>query len=101
MKRIFWSGVGYAAGISTSVYVQRRVRRAVDHYTPEQVRRDVGEKTRQVADRARDVVVDLREAAADGVETMRVREQELRQEFTPEPTSRQAPHRPRPSRPRH
>jgi len=101
VKRIFWSGVGYAAGISTSVYVQRRVRRAVEHYTPEQVRQDVGEKGRLVADKARDVVIDLREAAADGVETMRAREEELRQEFAPEAGRRSTPHRPRPTRPRH
>lgn len=101
MKRIFWSGVGYAAGISTSVYVQRRVRRAVEHYTPEQVRRDVGEKSRRVVDRARDVVIDLREAAADGAETMRTREQELRHEFAPEPPARSNPYRPRTMGPRH
>ncbi len=59
MKRIFWSGVGYAAGLSSSIYVQRRVRRAVDHYTPEQVRSDVTAKSRQVASKAREVVIDL------------------------------------------
>jgi hypothetical protein len=101
MKRIFWSGVGYAAGVSTSVYVQRRVRRAVEHYTPEQVRRDVGVRGRQVADKAREVVIDLRDAAAEGVDTMRARETELREEFGPDPRSRHIAHRPRPSRPRH
>ena len=80
MKRIFWGSVGYAAGISTSVYVQRRVRRAVEHYTPEQIRADVSTKGREVAGKARDVVIDLREAAADGVATMRAREAELRRE---------------------
>lgn len=101
MKRIFWSSVGYAAGISTSVYVQRRVRRAVEHYTPEQVRHDVGVKGRQVADKARDVVIDLREAAVEGVDTMRAREQELRDEFSPETGARRNPHQHRPSRLRH
>lgn len=98
MKRIFWSGVGYAAGISTSVYVQRRVRRAVEYYTPEQVRHDVSVRGRQVADRARDVVIDLREAAAEGADTMRSREAELRREFSPDRSARTNPHQHRPTR---
>lgn len=103
MKRILWGSVGYAAGISTSVYVQRRVRRAVEHYTPEQIRHDVQVRGRQVADRARDAVVDLREAAADGVATMRAREQELRAEFAPDAggAAGDPGHRHRPARIRH
>ena len=66
MKRVFWSTVGYVAGLGTSVYVQRRVRRAVEYYTPEQVRRDAAVVGRQVAGRAPEVVIDLREAAAEG-----------------------------------
>ncbi len=98
MKRVFWSGFGYAAGLSTSIYVQRRVRRAVEHYTPEQVRHDVSVKGRQVAEKARDVVIDLREAAAEGAEAMRAREDELRREFAPEPSRPTNPHQHRPSR---
>lgn len=97
MKRVFWSSVGYAAGLGTSVYVQRRVRRAVEQYTPERVRHDVAVVGRQVADRARGVVVDLRDAAADGVETMRTREAELRREFGPAPDTTN-PHRARATR---
>ncbi|MDW3218851.1 MAG: hypothetical protein R8F63_09590 [Acidimicrobiales bacterium] len=100
MKRIFWGAVGYGAGISTSVYVQRRVRRAVEHYTPEQIRHDVQVRGRQMADRARDVVVDLRDAAADGVATMRAREDELRREFAPG-SGDDGGHRHRPARIRH
>ncbi|MEZ5244736.1 MAG: hypothetical protein R2707_06555 [Acidimicrobiales bacterium] len=103
MKRVFWSTVGYAAGLGTSVYVQRRVRRAVEYYTPEQVRRDVAVLGRQAADRARDVVIDLREAAAEGAEAMREREAELRREYAPgvpgEAGTVARPHR-RPTRPR-
>ena len=98
MKRIFWSSVGYAAGISTSVYVQRRVRRAVEYYTPEQVREDVAARSRQVADKAREAVVDLREAAVEGVETMREREAELRREFTPDAAPAPTRHHRRASR---
>jgi hypothetical protein len=97
MKRVFWSGVGYAAGLGTSVYVQRRVRRAVDHYTPEQVRHDVAEKSRQVVGKAKDVVIDLREAASEGADAMRAREQELKNEFGGERDR----HQPRPPRIRH
>ncbi len=101
MKRIFWSGVGYAAGISSSIYVQRRVRRAVEHYTPEQIRQDAAVRGRQVADKARDVVVDLREAAAEGADAMRAREEELKAEFAPDPGARKNPRQHRPSRLRH
>ena len=102
MKRIFWGSLGYAAGLGTSVYVQRRVRAAVEHYTPEQIRADVQEKGRQAAGRAKDVVIDLREAAADGVATMRAREDELRREFAPDGDDTDGPgHRHRPARIRH
>lgn len=94
MKRVFWSSMGYAAGISTSIYVQKRVRRTVERYAPEQVRDDVAVRTRQTADRARDLVIDLRDAAAEGVDTMRRREQELRAEFVAEENA----HRHRPAR---
>lgn len=100
MKRIFWSTAGYAAGLSTSLYVQRRVRRAVEHYTPEQVRHDVAARGRLVAGKARNVVLDLRDAAAEGADTMRAREEELRREFSPG-TPRRNPHQHRPSRLRH
>lgn len=103
MKRVFWGSLGYAAGISTSVYVQRRVRRAVEYYTTEQLRHDVQVRGRQVADRARDTVVELREAAADGMAAMRAREEELRREFTSPPPSPvdTGGHRHRPARIRH
>lgn len=101
MKRIFWSSVGYAAGISTSVYVQRRVRRAIEYYTPDQVRQDVSIRGRRVADKARDVALDLREAAVEGVDTMRAREAELRREFAPDGPNRANPHQHRPTRLRH
>jgi len=101
MKRVFWSGVGYAAGISTSIYVQKRVRRTVEKYAPEQMRDDVADKSRLAAGKARDFVVDLREAAAEGLDTMRRHEQELRAEFAPETDPGETPHRHRPARLRH
>ena len=41
LKRVVWTGVGYSMGLASSIYVQRRVRRTVERYTPEQVRHDV------------------------------------------------------------
>ncbi len=101
MKRVFWSSVGYAAGISTSIYVQKRIRRTVERYAPEQVRHDVAAKGRRAADKARDLVIDLRVAAAEGVDTMRRHEQELRAEFGPENRPDEHPRRHRPARLRH
>ena len=100
MKRVFWSTVGYVAGLGTSVYVQRRVRRAVEYYTPEQVRRDAAVVGRQVAGRAREVVIDLRDAAAEGADAMREREAELRREYTPDRTTASTRSHRRPTRPR-
>ena len=98
MKRVFWGGVGYAVGITTSVYVQRRVRRAVEHHTPERVRHHVAAKSRQMADQARDMVIDLRDAAAEGVVAMRRREHELRRELDLELGLEPPPPRHRPAR---
>ena len=85
MKRTFWAGVGYTLGLSTSIYVQRRVRRTVDRYAPQQIRNDVAAKGREVANRARNVAIDLRDAAHEGAAAMRREQRELREEFTSDP----------------
>lgn len=82
MKRIIWTGVGYSLGITTSVYVQRRVKRAVERYAPAQVRSDVADRSRAVADRTREMVVDLRDAAREGAAVMHQVERELLDEFS-------------------
>ncbi len=97
MKRTLWAGVGYTLGLGTSFYVQKRVRRTVDRYAPEQVRHDVAVKSREVADRARDAVLDLRDAAQEGAATMRREQRDLRHEFSAGPD----PHRHRPNRLHH
>jgi len=89
MKRVFWASTGYALGLGSSLYVQRRVRLAVDRYTPEEVRRQVADRTRDLADRARRTAIDLREAAIEGRVAMRESESELRAEFD-RPDSRHA-----------
>ncbi len=103
MKRTFWAGVGYTLGLSTSIYVQRRVRRTVDRYAPEQIRNDVTAKTREAANRARSVAIELREAAQEGVAAMRREQRELREEFTSDPYVDPGPdpHRHRPTRLHH
>lgn len=97
MKRTFWTGVGYTLGLSTSFYVQNRVRRTVERYTPEQLRDDIAARGRAMADRAQDLVIDLRDAAREGAATMRDEERELRDRFAVQSD----PHRHRASRLHH
>lgn len=64
-KRLFWLGVGAAAGFTGSVWIQRRVKQATDRFVPENVQRDV------------------KAAVADGRAAMRSKEAELRARFDP------------------
>jgi len=82
MKRILWTGFGYSLGIGSSIYVQRRVRRTVERYAPAQMRNDVTDRGRAVAERTRDLVTDLRDAAREGATVMRQVERELIDEFS-------------------
>ncbi len=93
MRRTFWAGLGYALGIGTSLYVQKRVRLTVERYTPEKVREDLSSKSREVADRARDAVIDLREAAQEGVDAMRREKADLLAEFSSDPDFHAGPAR--------
>ena len=81
MKRVFWTSTGYVLGLGSSVWVQRRVRRTVQRYTPEQMLQQVADRTRDLTDRARQTVIDLREAATEGRAAMRESEIELHAEF--------------------
>jgi hypothetical protein len=64
-KRLFWLAIGVAAGFSGSVWLQRRVKQAVDRFMPEQVQADV------------------RVAWEEGRTAMRHREAELRRRYAP------------------
>jgi hypothetical protein len=64
-KRLFWLLVGVAAGFTGSVWLQRRVKQAVDRFTPEHVQADV------------------RAAFREGRVAMRDREAELRGRYSP------------------
>jgi hypothetical protein len=80
-----WLTIGYLGGIATSVYVTRRVKRAVDRFTPPQVRV-------RVADGARDLRDDVTAAVREGRIAMREREDELREAWSvPPPVPHHAP----------
>lgn len=74
MRRLFWMGLGAAAGASGTVWAQRRVRGAIEELGAEQVVAAAGKGARAVA---RGVV----SAVGEGREGMAQREQELRTRF--------------------
>lgn len=74
MRRLFWMGVGAAAGASGTVWAQRRVRGAIEDLGAEQVVAAAGKGARVVA---RTVVA----AVGEGRDAMAQREQELRSRF--------------------
>lgn len=101
MKRTFWAATGFTLGFGSSLYVQKRLRRAVERYTPEQVRQGVSDVGRRAAARTRDLISDLRDAAQDGGEAMRQTERDLRSEFVADDAADSEAHRHRPARIRH
>lgn len=96
IKRIFWAFNGYVLGLATSVWVQRRLRRTADRFTPEQIRQQMADRTRDIADLARRTVIDLREAATEGRAAMHDSQIELDAEFGGQVSNpRSSPVRPR------
>ena len=81
MKRTFWAVAGYTAGLGTSLYVQKRVKKTVERVAPEQVRADVADRSRRAAGKARDAMVDIRDAANEGLTAMRAEKADLLAEF--------------------
>ena len=69
-RRLFWLAVGAAAGFSGSMWIQRRVKQAVDRFAPEHVQQDV------------------RAAWEEGRTAMRRREAELRRRYAPRGSDR-------------
>ena len=69
-KRVIWTGVGYGLGLGTSIYVQRKVRRAVDR-APERVRAEMSQRGRVVAQRARVITSDVRHIVRESREATR------------------------------
>jgi hypothetical protein len=70
-KRVFWLGVGYTAGIGTSLYAARKVKAAARRYTPE----GLGGR---VTDTVTGISRDVKAAVTEGRSAMREREAELR-----------------------
>lgn len=70
-KRTFWFVTGTAAGLGSSLWIQRRVRTAVERYVPEKVQE-------RATDAARRVGPAVRDAVTEGRDTMRTREEEMR-----------------------
>jgi hypothetical protein len=81
VKRLFWLGVGAAAGASGTVWVQQKVRRQIDALGPDsviQVAGSVATAAGSAARRAGRRVVDrVGDAAAEGRTTMHRREDEM------------------------
>lgn len=87
-KRVIWTGVGYGLGMGTSLYVQRRVRRAIVSHTPDQLRetavsqsRRAVDTTRHLAHRARRYGINVAEATREGRAAMQREHDSLRREY--------------------
>ena len=82
-KRTFYFVAGTAAGLGSSLWVQRRVRLAVERYVPEKVQE-------RAADAAKRVAPAVRDAVTEGRDAMRAREDEMRADLA-ERIARPAP----------
>ena len=104
MKRMWWLGAGYVAGLGTAAWLRSKAREAAERYAPANVRNVVAERSQEAANRARETAVDsaknlgrearriaddVRQAVVEGREAMRRAESELIGED--EPLSDDAP----------
>ena len=98
MRRLWWLGAGYAAGLGTAAWLRSKARQAAERYAPENLRNAVADRSReaafwaqqtaagsarQVGREARRVAEDVRLAVAEGREAMRRTERELRDKDRP------------------
>lgn len=92
MRRVWWMGAGYVAGLGTAAWLRSKAREAAERYAPANVRSAVADRSRQAAEKAqqsaadsarslgreaRRIADDLRQAVAEGRETMHRIESEL------------------------
>ena len=92
MRRVWWLGAGYVAGLGTAAWLRSKAREAAERYAPSNVRNVVAERSQQAASRAqqtafdgarnigreaRRIADDVRHAVAEGREAMRRAESEL------------------------
>ena len=98
MRRLWWLGAGYAAGLGTAAWVRSKARQAAERYAPANVRDAVADRSREAANRARETAADsaknfgrearriaddIRQAVAEGREAMRDTESELSRDDEP------------------
>lgn len=76
MRRVFWFGVGAATGVSTTVWLERKVRARIEALQPDHL-------VVTAQDRARSVGRSVVDAVAEGRGAMRDREHQLRRRFDP------------------
>ncbi len=100
MRRTFWAGLGYVFGVLSMIYAQKRIRRVVNKLPQRNLPPGVSAirtgfvlNARSVIDRAKATVVELRDAATEGVDTMRLANTDLRAEFDPDPNLHRGPAR--------
>ncbi len=92
MRRMWWLGAGYVAGLGTAAWLRSKAREAAERYAPANVRSAVADRSREAAQRAqqtaadnarslgreaRRIADDVRQAVAEGREAMRRAESEL------------------------
>jgi hypothetical protein len=70
-KRTFWLSLGYGAGLASSIYVRRRVRRTI------------GPTGADAVHRARSAARGVKVAVSEGRAAMRDTERDLRAEYDP------------------
>ena len=93
MRRLWWLGAGYAAGLGTAAWVRSKARQTAEKYAPANVRDAVADRSKQAAQRAqqtaadsarnlgreaRRIADDIRHAVAEGRDAMHDTESELR-----------------------
>ena len=106
MKRMWWLGAGYVAGLGTAAWLRSKAREAAERYAPANVRNVVADRSRDAANRARDTAVDsaknlgrearriaddVRQAVVEGRDAMHRTESELIHDDEPSPRTREAP----------
>ncbi|MCY4421507.1 MAG: hypothetical protein OXC06_00405 [Acidimicrobiaceae bacterium] len=102
MRRLWWLGAGYAAGLGTAAWVRSKARQTAERYAPANVRSAVADRSKQAAQRAqqtaadsarnlgreaRRIAEDIKHAVAEGRETMHDTESELRDDDVTGPDS--------------
>ena len=65
-RRLTWLLGGWLIGTASSVWLRRRVRRGVERYTPEHLRRDLADQGTAMVRNVRRIVGEVSEATRDG-----------------------------------